>query len=377
MNLRYGVQNPANTIALGGRATASASASAAVSTSISASTTTATSTEPDPGPPDTAKPVLTRSSALSLEAKHALGALLPLLDDPRLRDLTIQVVRGSVRIWVDRGNQMQELNGWRAPPSAVRALAVALISAGGRHIDELTPCADVRLGNGIRVHAILPPASVGGAAISIRVPRQEAMSFAALAHPGFCTVRQKNVLEHAVASKRNLLITGSTGSGKTTVLASLIDLVPSAERVITIEDVAELRLTHDHWVALEARQANLEGAGALSLERLLREALRMRPDRIVLGECRGAELLILLSALNTGHDGGAGTLHASSLHDVPARLEALGALGGLGPQALARQVSAAIHLVIHLERDQTGQHRLAALGRFAIQDDVLCIEEVV
>lgn len=318
-----------------------------------------------------------RSGELNLEAKHALGALLPLLDDARLRDLTVQVVRGKVRIWVDRGEQMQELNGWRAPPSAVRALAVALISAGGRHIDELTPCADVRLGNGIRVHAILPPASVGGAAISIRVPRQEPLSFAALTQSSFCTPRQKSLLEHAVASRRNLLITGSTGSGKTTVLAALIDLVPAAERVITIEDVAELQLLHEHWVALEARQANLEGAGALSLERLLREALRMRPDRIVLGECRGAELLTLLAALNTGHDGGAGTLHASSLRDVPARLEALGALGGLGPQALARQVSAAIHLVVHLERDPSGQHRLAALGRFDIREDVLSIEELV
>lgn len=317
-----------------------------------------------------------RSGALSFEAKHAFGALLPLIDDASLRDLTIQVVRGTVRIWVDRGEHMQELNGWRAPPSAVRALAVALISAGGRHIDELTPCADVRLGNGIRVHAMLPPASVGGAAISIRVPRQEAMSFHALAQQPFCDERQKAVLEGAVAKRHNLLITGSTGSGKTTVLAALIDLVPEAERVITIEDVAELQLMHDHWVALEARQANLEGVGALTLERLLREALRMRPDRIVLGECRGAELLILLSALNTGHDGGAGTLHASSLRDVPARLEALGALGGLSPQALARQVYAAIHLVIHLERDHLGQHRLAALGRFSIREGVLFIEEV-
>src|SRR5690606_19227380 len=133
-----------------------------------------------------------------------------------------------------------------------------------------------------------------------------------------------------------LLITGATGSGKTTVLGALLDLADTTERIITIEDVAELRLRHPHVVELEARQANIEGTGAVTLDRLLREALRMRPDRIVLGECRGAEIVTLLTALNTGHDGGAGTLHASTLNDVPARLEALGALAGLTPEAAAR-----------------------------------------
>lgn len=317
-----------------------------------------------------------RSAALNIEAKRALGALLPLLDDPELRDLTIQVVGGEVRMWVDRGARLEELQGWRASPLAVRELAIALIAAGGRHIDELTPCADVRLGDGIRVHAILPPACVTGAAVSIRVPRQLPLSFEVLATTEFCTERQRQLLLHAVHHRRNLLITGGTGSGKTTVLAALLDLVPEDERVITIEDVAELRLKHSHWVALEARQANTEGAGALPLDRLLREALRMRPDRIVLGECRGAELLTLLAALNTGHDGGAGTLHASSLEDVPARLEALGALGGLGPQALARQVSSAIHLVIHLSRDRSGQHTLESLGRLILREGVLAVEEI-
>lgn len=317
-----------------------------------------------------------RSSALSIEARLAFGELLPLLDWADLRDVLIQVVHGTGRLWADVGGVMQEMPGWVASPEAVRSLAVALIAAGGRHIDELNPCTDVRLGDGIRVHAVLPPACVAGAAISIRVPRIAPLGFADIAVEAFCSPMSLEHLRFAVATRRNLLVTGSTGSGKTTVLAALIDLVPPTERVITIEDVAELRLKHPHWVALEARQANSEGVGVIPLDRLLREALRMRPDRIVLGECRGAELLTLLAALNTGHDGGAGTLHASSLADVPARLEALGALGGLAPPALARQVCAALHLVVHLERSAAGQHRLAALGRFQLRGDVLTVEEL-
>lgn len=323
-----------------------------------------------------AVPAAPRSSALSVEAARAFGGLLSMLDWPELRDVLIHVVGGEGQLWFDYGGRLRQLPEWRASPEAVRAMAVGLIAAGGRHLDELNPCADVRLGDGIRVHAVLPPASVTGAAISIRVPRIAPLDFAQLTSAGFCNSRQRELLSSAVAGHSNLLVTGSTGSGKTTVLAALLDLVPEHERVITIEDVAELRLTHRHWVALEARQANSEGVGALSLDRLLREALRMRPDRIVLGECRGPELLTLLTALNTGHNGGAGTLHASSLTDVPARLEALGALGGLSAAALARQVCAALHFVVHLERTATGSHRLVAIGTFLLRDGVLSITEV-
>lgn len=299
-----------------------------------------------------------------------------MLDWPELRDVLIQVVNGEGRLWFDHAGRMRQLPEWRASPEAVRELAVGLIAAGGRHLDELNPCADVRLGDGIRVHAVLPPACVSGAAISIRVPRITPLDFAQLTSTEFCDSKQRDLLSSAIAERSNLLVTGGTGSGKTTVLGALLDLASPEERVITIEDVAELRLTHQHWVALEVRQANSEGVGSLPLERLLREALRMRPDRIVLGECRGAELLTLLTALNTGHDGGAGTLHASSLADVPARLEALGALGGLSAVALARQVCAALHLVVHLERTRAGTHRLAAIGRFGLRSDVLSIEQV-
>jgi pilus assembly protein CpaF len=220
---------------------------------------------------------------------------------------------------------------------------------------------DVRLGTGVRVHVVLPPGATGGAAISIRLQREQPITFDELvADSFFCVVAADRVRE-LVARRANLLITGAGGSGKTTLLGALLATAPHHERIVVLEDVAELRFAHPHVIALEARQANLDGAGALGLDRLVREALRMRPDRLVVGECRGAEVRELLAALNTGHDGGAGTLHANSLADVPARLEALGMLAGLPPEALARQAVSAFDAVLHVERAATGR-RLAALG---------------
>ncbi|MBK0420232.1 Flp pilus assembly complex ATPase component TadA [Leucobacter sp. CSA1] len=317
-----------------------------------------------------------RASGLSLEARRALGGLLPLIDLPEVRDLLLQVTDGEGRLWLDRSGRLAQVPGWRAHPSAVSRLAVALIAAGGRHLDELNPCADVRLADGIRVHAVLPPVAVAGAAVSIRLPRSRRLSFEEIVAGGLCGERVADLLRHAIRTRKNLLITGGTGTGKTTVLGCLLDLAPPEERILTIEDVAELRLAHPHRVALETRQANSEGVGEVHLQHLLREALRMRPDRIVLGECRGAEVVTLLAALNTGHDGGAGTLHASRLDDVPARLEALGAVAGLEPAAIARQVVSALHLVVHLEREGT-RHRIGAIGRFALRaDGLLTVEEI-
>ena len=179
------------------------------------------------------------------------------------------------------------------------------------------------------------------------------------------TVGDVDAVRALVVRRENLLVTGAGGSGKTTLLSALLSSAPPAERIVAIEDVAELRVDHPHFVSLEARQANLEGAGEISLERLVREALRMRPDRLVLGECRGAEVRELLAALNTGHDGGAGTLHANSIADVPARLEALGALAGLSATAIARQTVSAIGTVLHVERRGAGRV-LAQTGGFAL-----------
>lgn len=316
-------------------------------------------------PGESRRPPAARSGSLSPAARRALGGLLPLIDDPETRDVLVQVRASAGRLWVDRGGALREVSSWKAPPSAVHRLARELISAGGRHLDELHPCADVQLGEGIRVHAVLPPIAVAGAAVSIRLPRAGVPNFEELVAAGLCGTALAAKLRHEVSQRQNLLITGGTGSGKTTLLAALMDLAGRHERIVTIEDVAELRLAHRHTIALEARQANIEGAGAISVDQLLREALRMRPDRIVLGECRGAEIATLLAALNTGHDGGAGTLHASQLADVPARLEALGALAGLDYRALARQAVSALHTIVHVERQPAG-HRVVGIGKLLL-----------
>jgi pilus assembly protein CpaF len=290
------------------------------------------------------------------------GQLAELVADSSVTDV---FVNGRDGAWVDRGVGLERVPGIRLDEPELRELAVRLMSLGGRHIDEATPCVDARLEDGIRVHAVLPPISPTGTLLSVRLPRIEFATLDFLEENGFFAAISRRTIDTLVVQRANLLITGAGGSGKTTFLSALLASASPHERIIAIEDVAELRVRHPHYLALEARQPNLEGAGALGLERLVREALRMRPDRLVLGECRGAELRELLAALNTGHDGGAGTLHANSLEDVPARLEALGALAGMSPVAVARQTVSAIGTVLHVERSPAGR-RLAQMGSFVL-----------
>jgi pilus assembly protein CpaF len=290
------------------------------------------------------------------------GPLAALIADATVTDV---FVNGDGSVRVDRGTGTAAVEGLRLGAATARELAVRLIALGGRHVDEASPCVDVRLGDGVRVHAVLPPVSTGGALLSIRLPAPERPSLEDLADQGFFAAVTIDDIRHLVARRANVVVTGAGGSGKTTFLAALLAAAPAHERIVVLEDVAELRIAHPHVVALEARQANLEGAGGIELGRLVREALRMRPDRLVVGECRGAELRELLAALNTGHDGGAGTLHANSLADVPARLEALGALAGMTPDAVARQAVSAFDAVLHLERGAAGR-RLAAVGTLAL-----------
>ncbi|MFJ4222680.1 TadA family conjugal transfer-associated ATPase [Microbacterium sp. NPDC089695] len=303
----------------------------------------------------------------------AFGPLARHVADERVTDV---FVNGTAGLFVDRGAGAEPVDGWRASEREVRDLAVSLIALGGRHVDDQAPCVDVRLASGVRVHAVLAPVAASGTALSIRIPRVRAADLAALAARGAFDERQHERLRDLVAARANILISGGTGTGKTTLLSALLTQAPAAERIVTIEDVAELRPRHPHHVALEARQPNLEGAGGISLARLVRESLRMRPDRLVVGECRGEEVRELLSALNTGHDGGAGTLHASGLHDVPARLEALGALAGLDATALARQAVSAFGIVLHLDRTPDGRRRIACAGTLTMLGDRLSIEEV-
>lgn len=310
--------------------------------------------------------------AARLELAARCGPLAPYL---AAADVTDIVVNGAAGLWTDRGDGLQRDDGWSIREHELRALATRLIALGNRHIDEATPCVDVRLPGGIRVHAVLPPVSTTGTLLSIRVPRSGRLDLAALEKTGMLGGDDRvRMLRHAVAERTNILLTGAAGSGKTTLLAALLGAADHRDRIVAIEDVAELRIDHPHVVSLESRQANLEGAGRIGLEQLLREALRMRPDRLVLGECRGAEIRELLAALNTGHDGGAGTLHANSLGDVPSRLEALGALAGMTAEAIGRQAVSAIGLVLHLEREG-GARRLAQVGRLTMHDDRLTVEE--
>jgi pilus assembly protein CpaF len=293
----------------------------------------------------------------------ALGTLGRFATDPAVTDLLLD---GDGTLWVDAGAGLRREPDLPAlPPDAARRLAVALIGAGGRHLDDAAPFADVRLAGGVRVHAVLPPVSTGGALVSVRIGRAEPWRLAALRAEGGVDAEQQRTLLDAVAERRNVLVCGPAGSGKTSLLAALMAEVPAGERIVTIEDVAELVIDHPHVVGLEARQPNADGAGGVGLPALVRESLRMRPDRIVLGECRGAEIAELLSALNTGHDGGAGTLHCASLDGLGARLEALGALAGLAPEALRAQAVAAVHLVVQLGR-RGGRRAVERIGRLEV-----------
>ena len=276
----------------------------------------------------------------------AAGPLTPLLADPAVTDV---LVNGR-HVWVDRGAGLVRAAVPVGTPEDVRRLAQRLVAAAGRRLDEGCPFADARLPDGTRLHAVLPPIAVDGPYLSLRTFRQRAFALGDLVAGGTVSAAGAEILDAIVAARLAYLVTGGTGAGKTTVLATLLGLVPRDERIVLVEDAAELRPAHPHVVALQARTSNVEGAGEVGLRSLVRQALRMRPDRLVIGECRGTEVVDLLGALNTGHEGGAGTLHANNPGDVPARLEALGLLGGVPRAALHAQLAAALQVVVHLCR---------------------------
>ena len=265
---------------------------------------------------------------------------------PGVTDL---LVNDDGTVWVDDADGLREA-GLHLGPAEARDLAVRLATSGGRRLDDAVPWADAHLPSGIRFHAVLPPLSPGGAILSLRLPSRERLGLADLERLGALTPSVLEVLRALVRSRVPFLVTGGTGTGKSTLLAAMLHEAPPHERIVVVEDVLELAVDHPHVVHLQSRHANSEGAGAVDLTALVRQSLRMRPDRIVLGECRGGEVRELLQALNTGHDGGCGTVHANTAADVPARLEALGALGGLDRAALAAQVASALEVVVHLGR---------------------------
>lgn len=275
-----------------------------------------------------------------------LGPLQHMLPTAGLTDVWIN---GAHEIWWEAGEGPVRVQSPFTSDDEVRALATRLIAAAGRRLDEAHPCVDVQTPEGMRVHAVLPPISTGGTLISVRFRQREVITVDDLVASATISDEVMQLLLQATAGGANLLVTGSTGAGKTTVLNAVLSACPSHERIVLIEDAAELRPAHPHVVGMQARHANVEGAGAVDLAELVRQSLRMRPDRIVVGECRGAEIRELLTALNTGHMG-AGTVHANSAEAVPARLAALGALGGMNSEAIALQAGSALDLVVHVDR---------------------------
>ncbi|WP_418909700.1 TadA family conjugal transfer-associated ATPase [Arthrobacter antioxidans] len=289
---------------------------------------------------------------------RGLGPLEHLLAEESITDI---LVNGPDDVWIDGSTGLRRIGGAFVSEADVRALAVRLVAAGGRRLDDGCPAVDVRLG-GLRVHAVLPPISTAGTLLSIRIRRARMFSLGDLVGSGTVSPMMAEALRLMMRRRLNFLISGATGTGKTTLLATLLGLAAPHERVVLVEDAAELNPEHPHTVGLQARHGNLEGAGVLDLTELVRQALRMRPDRLVVGECRGAEVRELLAAMNTGHDGGGATVHANSAEAVPARLNALAALAGLGPDAVALQAASALDVVVHVVRDARGR-RVEGIGR--------------
>jgi pilus assembly protein CpaF len=299
--------------------------------------------------------VLAVVAALRREAIGA-GPLDGLLSEPGITDV---LVNGPNEVYVDRGRGLERETIRTGDESALRRLATRLAAAGGRRLDDAAPYVDVRLPDGVRFHAVLSPVASPGTCLSLRIPARQVFTLEDLVAAGSIPPDGATVLRDLVSARVAFLITGGTGCGKTTLLSSLLSLVPPSERLLLVEDASELRPDHPHVVRLEARPPNLEGSGAISLRDLVRQALRMRPDRLVVGEVRGAEVVDLLAALNTGHEGGCGTLHANSAADAPARLEALGVAAGLNRFAVHSQIAAALHVIVHLIRDPDGRRRVA------------------
>jgi pilus assembly protein CpaF len=315
--------------------------------------------------------VLSSLRVLQTELTGA-GVLEPLLCADGTTDV---LVTAPDAVWVDDGNGLRRSSIRFADESAVRRLAQRLALSAGRRLDEAQPWVDGQLtglGTGqfsVRLHAVLPPIASGGTCLSLRVLRPATQDLAALRRSGTIAPEAAALLDDIIAARLACLVSGGTGAGKTTLLAAMLGAVAADERIVCVEDAAELAPAHPHLVKLVARCANVEGVGEVTVRDLVRQALRMRPDRIVVGEVRGAEVVDLLTALNTGHDGGAGTVHANNAAEVPARLEALAALGGLDRAALHSQLTAAVQVVLHMSRNRTGARRLAEIGVLDRGDD--------
>lgn len=303
-------------------------------------------------------------AALDAQVRRELiGAgpiIAPLLEDAAVTD----VVVNGVQVWADRGQGMEKVAAELENEEVTRALAVRLAASCGQRLDDASPIVDGTFPSGVRLHAVIPPLSAEGTLISLRTHRARVLTLAELEAGGSVEGEVARVVRALVERRANVLISGATGAGKTTFLNAMLSLIGAEQRILVIEESAELRPDHPHVVHLQVRKANVQGAGEVTMSDLVRAAMRMRPDRIVLGECRGAEVRDVLGALNTGHEGGWATIHANSTADIPARLVALGALAGMNEATVAAQAAAALDAAIHVRR-LGGQRFVSEIAVFA------------
>jgi len=296
------------------------------------------------------------------ERAAGLGPLEPLLVDPEVDEV---MVNGPGEVWVERRGLLERASATFADEAELRHAIERILAPLGRRVDEASPLADARLADGSRVNVVIPPLALDGPVLTIRRFRRRGLGPDDLVSAGTLTAPLRDLLRACVRARLNVLVSGGTGSGKTTTLNALSGFIPEGERVVTIEDAAELRLRQPHVVRLEARPPSLEGSGEITIRDLVRNALRMRPDRIVVGEVRGPEALDMLSAMGSGHDGSLSTVHAGSPEEALRRVETLALMAGVGlPHGAVReQVTGAIDLVVHQRRDSGGARQVVSVAR--------------
>jgi pilus assembly protein CpaF len=314
-----------------------------------------------------------------LEVQHetfGLGPLEPLMQDPTVSDI---LVNGARSVWVERRGKLEHTRVIFRDDAHLLQVIERIVSAVGRRVDESTPMVDARLADGSRVNAIIPPLALDGPALSIRRFAADPLKLADLIELRTLTPALAEVLMAAVRARLNILVSGGTGAGKTTLLNTLSNAIPGDERIVTIEDAAELQLQQAHVVRLETRPPNIEGRGAVTQRDLLRNALRMRPDRIIVGEVRGAEVLDMLQAMNTGHDGSLSTVHANSTRDALSRLETMVLMAGLALplRAMRDYIASALDLIVHIARLSDGSRRVVRVTEIAgMEQDVVTTQDI-
>lgn len=305
-----------------------------------------------------------------------LGPLEPLLKDPTVSDI---LVNGPKHVFVERRGKLELTPYTFLDERHLRNIIDRIVSQVGRRIDEASPMVDARLADGSRVNAIIPPLALDGSSVSIRRFAVEKLNMDNLLNFNSLSPEMAKFVEAAVRGAMNVLISGGTGSGKTTTLNIFSNFIPSDDRIVTIEDSAELQLQQPHVVRLETRPANLEGKGEITQRDLVKNSLRMRPDRIVLGEVRGAEAVDMLAAMNTGHDGSLATIHANTPRDALSRVENMFAMAGWNMTAknLRSQIASAIHLVVQMERQEDGKRRMVSICEInGMEGEIITMSEI-